>query len=104
MVDRLAPSLGRGYGYLQVFLRLFLTDKVGQTAWPKTAIERYILFAGLAGYYTCYFASPPVSFGRRNLTLRRGGFILLYLPFPRVSLRSLQEILLVRRINLQIRQ
>jgi len=58
VVDRLAAPLCRGNSYLKIFFRFFLSDKVGQVSGAQAVIERRILFAGLAGYYTCYLASP----------------------------------------------
>ena len=36
VVNRLTPPLSRGNSYLQVFLRFFLSDKIGQAAGAET--------------------------------------------------------------------
>ena len=60
VVDRFAPPLSRRNSYLEVFLRFFLPDKIGQAAGAETVLKRLILFARFTGYYACDFASPPI--------------------------------------------
>jgi hypothetical protein len=99
MVDRFTPPPGRGDSYLQVFLRFILPDKFGQAAGPETAVERRVLFAGLAGYYACYFASPPLAVAVDG---NSGGVSLLYLRLCRRTLPLRREILRVRRAILPL--
>ena len=79
MVDRLTPAFSRGNSYLEVFLGLLLSDKVGQVPGSKTRIERGVLLGRFTRYNACYFASPPLSFCSRTLTGNPGGVILPYL-------------------------
>jgi hypothetical protein len=61
MVKRLTPAFGGGNTYLQIFLSLILSDKVGQVPGSKTRIERCIFFVWFARDNACYFALPPLS-------------------------------------------
>ena len=47
MVQRLAPALSRGDGYLEVFLNLALPDKFSEMARPEAAVKVYVLSFGL---------------------------------------------------------
>jgi hypothetical protein len=47
MVQRLAPALSRGDGYLEVFLNLVLPDKFGEMAGSEAAVKGYVLSSGL---------------------------------------------------------
>jgi len=43
MVQRLAPPLGGGDGYVQVALDLALPDEVAQVAGPEVAVQRDVV-------------------------------------------------------------
>jgi len=58
MVDRFTTPLSRRNGNLEVFLRFFLPDKIGQVAGAKTILKRFIFFNRFTRYYACDFASP----------------------------------------------
>ena len=58
MVDRLAPALGGSNGNLEVFLGLFLPDKIGQRTRTKAVIQGGVFFAGLSGNNTGYTLTP----------------------------------------------
>jgi hypothetical protein len=46
MVQRLAPALSRGDGYLKIFLNLILPDKFSKVAGSEAAVKGCILGSG----------------------------------------------------------
>jgi hypothetical protein len=72
VVDRFAPPLGRGNGYLEIFLRFILPDKVGQAARTKTILEGFIFLGWFTGYNAWYKESPPSKNPSLTLPFSRG--------------------------------
>jgi hypothetical protein len=62
MVDWFAPAFGSGNTYLEIFLRLILSDEVGQAPGSKTGIERRVLDTGFTRYNTSYGPTPSEKY------------------------------------------
>jgi hypothetical protein len=59
VVECFATAAGGGNGYLEIFLGLVLSGKIGKVSRSETGIKWCVLGAGLTRYNASYFALPP---------------------------------------------